>query len=134
MIASLKFLIAGGALAAVVPLLAMQDAQRTQQGAQANQVAKTDPFHQESVWSFTVLQYTNARGDVIEVPARNLTKIWLLRDEDGDLRMELLYQNRDYSSLAIRDFSVIRSSPSAIAVDVPVVRTTMAGMAFPEMK
>ncbi|MCC6782467.1 MAG: hypothetical protein IT457_06465 [Planctomycetes bacterium] len=128
--ASVKLVIACGAFAAVLPLLAMQDPQ----GAQSSQISRSDPFHQESTWSFTVLQYTNARGDVVEVPARNLSKIWLLKDEDGDLRMEILYQNRDYSSLAIRDFSVIRSSPSAVAVDVPIVRTTISGMAFPEMK
>ncbi len=125
-----KLLLGCVAIAALLPLLAMQDPQ----GAQSTQISKSDPFHQESTWSFTVLQYTNPRGDVVEVPARNIAKLWILKDEDGDLRMEILYQNRDYSSLAIRDFSVIRSSAAAVAVDVPIVRATIAAMAFPEMK
>lgn len=131
--ASLKLLVATASLAAIIPLLAMQDPQQNA-GAKGNQIAKNDPFYQETVWSFTVLQYSNLRGDLVEVPARNIAKIWLLKDEDGDLRMELLYQNRDYSSLSIRDFSLIRSSPAAVAVDVPVVRTSISGMTFPEMK
>ncbi|MFO1054168.1 MAG: hypothetical protein U1F36_18275 [Planctomycetota bacterium] len=129
----LKMLAACGCLAALMPLLSMQDSQQDA-GAKSNQLAKNDPFYQESTWSFTILQYTNSRGDLVEIPARNITKLWLLKDEDGDLRMEVLYQNRDYSSLAIRDFSLIRSAPAATAVDVPIVRTSINGMTFPEMK
>lgn len=124
-----KLVIVLGALAATIPLLSMQSTDQRQEAE-----TSADPFGQESSWSFTVLQYTNTKGDLVEIPARNIAKVWLLKDEDGDLRLELLFQNRDYSSVAVRDFSLIRSSPSAVAVDVPFVRRSISGMQFPAMK
>jgi hypothetical protein len=87
-------------------------------------------FFQESTWNFAVLQYRNSDG-VVEVPAKNITRIWLVAMGHGELRLEILFENRDFSSVHVRDFSIIRRSNSLNAVDVPIVRTTLEGMAFP---
>lgn len=95
---------------------------------------KANPFYQTARLNFAVLQYTNARGKAVEVPASTITKIWLIADSDGDLRMEIAYENGDFSSLAIGDFHVIRRSNNLASVDVPVVRSDMSGLAFPGFK
>lgn len=92
---------------------------------------RRDPFQQQSVWNFAILQYTDSKGDVVEVPARDIARIHLLATVEDRLRMEIVYQNRDYSSIAIRDFSVIRTSPTVTASDVPVMRGRFETMAFP---
>jgi len=120
-----KTLLVIAALAAV-PLLAgwapPQDSERAR---------PTDPLRQEASWSFAVLQYVDARDQLIEVPARNIARLQLLVGPEGDMRMEILYQNRDYASVVVRDFAIIRTSATATATDVPVVRTGFAAMAFP---
>ena len=127
MFGAVKLALAGGLLAAAVPVLAVSG---TPQDAKTSE----DPFYQESTWNLAILQYTNTKGDVIEVPARLVTKIWLLKTPEGRLRMEILYENRDYASIDVRDFSLIRSSPGTTAVDVPFVRSSIDGMAFPAFR
>ncbi len=95
---------------------------------------KRDPFYQSTRLNFAVLQVTNAAGKSTEIPASTITKIWLIADSDGDLRMEVSYENGDYSSLELHDFHIIRRSNSLASVDVPVVRTDMSGLAFPGFK
>lgn len=127
MFGAVKLALAGGLLAATVPVLAAS-------GGRQDAVPNEDPFYQESTWNLALLQYTNAKGDIVEVPARLLTKVWLLKTSEGRLRMEILYENRDYASVDVRDFSIIRSSPGATSVDVPFVRASIGGMAFPAFK
>ena len=130
MLGAVKLALAGGLCAVTIPVLA---APRVVPQDPAPAVRQA-PFYQESSWNLAVLQYTNARGDVVEVPARLLTRVWLLKTPEGRLRMEILYENRDYTSVDIRDFSIIRSSPGNAAVDVPIVRASIDGMAFPGFK
>ncbi|MBK8980549.1 MAG: hypothetical protein IPM29_31995 [Planctomycetes bacterium] len=119
-------LASGLAALAVLPLLlsfAPQDPGEVQ-----------DPFRQEMVWNFAVFQYVDSRGNLVEVPARNISRMWFLATREDRLRIEILYENRDFSSVEVSDFHMIRSSPSASAVDVPVVRSRFAGMAFPSFQ
>lgn len=95
---------------------------------------KSNPFYQTTRLNFAILQYTNSSGKVMEIPASTVTKIWLLADTEGGLRMEIAYENGDFSSLQIQDFHVIRRSSKLASVDVPVVRTDISGMAFPGFK
>ncbi|MHC5064955.1 MAG: hypothetical protein ACYTG5_13395 [Planctomycetota bacterium] len=95
---------------------------------------KRDPFYQSTRLNFAVLQVTNAAGKATDIPASTISKIWLIADSDGDLRMELSYENGDYSSLELHDFHIIRRSSNLASVDVPVVRTDMSGLAFPSFK
>lgn len=128
MFGAVKLALAGGLLAAAVPVLT------TSSAPQDAPARPDDPFYQESTWNLAVLQYTTLRGDVVEIPGRLLQKIWLLKTPEGRLRMELLYENLDYSSVDVRDFTIIRSSPGQTAVDVPIVRAGIDAMAFPGMR
>ena len=123
MFANLKLAVAGGLCAAALPVLAMRPAEQ-----------EPDAFAQEATWNLAVLQYSNDRNELVEIPARLLTKVWLLKTEDGRMRMEILFKTRDYTSVDIRDFSVIRTSPGSAAVDVPFVRASIDSMAFPSFK
>lgn len=95
---------------------------------------KRDPFYQSTRLNFAVLQYTNSLGKTTEIPASKITKIWLIAESDGDLRLELSYENGDYSSLELHDFHLIRRHNNLASVDVPVVRSDMSGLAFPSFK
>ena len=95
---------------------------------------KRDPFYESTRLNFAVLQYTSSAGKTTEIPAATITKMWLIADSDGDLRMELSYENGDYSSLELHDFHIIRRSSNLASVDVPVVRSDMSGLAFPSFK
>ena len=91
-----------------------------------------DPFRQQMTWNFAILQYVNAQGQLVEVRAADLSSMRLLVSaETGLMRMELLHENNDYSSVQVQDFHLIRRSSAASSADVPVVRTQVEGMAFP---
>lgn len=93
-----------------------------------------DDFRQEVVWNFAVLQYVNTRGETVQIPASRLTKVWLLRTVEDRMRLELLYENKDYSQITVDEFHVLRSAPNTSAVDVPVVRAEIDAMAFPAFR
>lgn len=127
MFGAVKLALAGGLFAAAIPVLAVT-------GAPQDPLPAASAFHQETTWNLAVLQYTTIKGDTVEVPARLLTKVWLLKTPEGQLRMELLFENRDYSSVEVRNFSLIRSASGTTAVDVPFVRGSIEDMAFPSFK
>ena len=77
------------------------------------------------------LMQTGRSGRML--PAGNIEKIWLLDAGYGRLRMEILFDNRDYSSIELHDFSIIRTAATA-AVDIPIVRDRLDGMAFPAFR
>lgn len=99
------------------------------------QDADRDP-QQSTVLNFAILQTVSTTGEKRDIPASTIKKIWLLTEERGRLRIEVSYENGDYSSMEIADFHVIRASlnGSVPSVDVPVQRTGVDGMAFPEFK
>jgi hypothetical protein len=130
MLAALKLALAGGVLAAAVPVFSSTATQDLQPATAATE----DTFLQASTWNFAVLQYTDGNGNLVEIPARLLTKMWLLKTPEGQLRLELLYENLDYASIDIGMFSLLRSRPGMTSTDVPIVRASISGMAFPEMR
>ena len=130
MLAALKLTLAGGVLAAAVPVFSSA----TIQDPSPATTAIEDTFLQASTWNFAVLQYTDGHGNLVEIPARLLTKMWLLKTPEGQLRLELLYENLDYASIDIRTFPLLRSRPGMTSIDVPIVRASIDGMAFPAMR
>ena len=91
-----------------------------------------DSFRQQMVWNFAMLQYVNGMGELTEVRATDLRSMHLLLAEDtGLMRMELVYENNDYSSFEIRDFHLIRRSSASGSADVSVTRSRIQGMSFP---
>lgn len=129
MLGALKLTLAGGVLAAAVPVFSS-----TQPQDPAPATATEDTFLQASTWNFAVLQYTDGHGNLIEIPARLLSKLWLLKTPEGQLRLEILYENLDYASIDVRMFSLLRSRPGMTSIDVPIVRASIDGMAFPAMR
>lgn len=129
MLGALKLALAGGVLAAAVPVLSSNSPQDP-----APASATEDTFLQASTWNFAVLQYTDGHGNLIEIPARLLSKLWLLKTPEGQLRLEILYENLDYASIDVRMFSLLRSRPGMTSIDVPIVRASIDGMAFPAMR
>lgn len=93
-----------------------------------------DGFRQAVAWNFAVLQYVNTRGELVEVPASRINRIALLRTADDRLRLEILFENKDYSLFVADEFHILRSAPNMTAVDVPVVRDDFAAMAFPAFR
>ena len=130
MIGTVKLLLAGGLLASLPVLPAVLP----QMGQDPATLIAQDPFQQEALWNFAVLQYTNDAGQTVEVAASAIAKLWLVSMGHGRMRLELLYQNRDYSQVDLRGFSIIRRSNAYAAVDIPIIRTTVSGMAFPAFK
>lgn len=91
-----------------------------------------DTFRQQMVWNFAMLQYVDAQGELREIRAGDLRSIHLLlAEQTGLMRMELVYENNDYSSVEVRDFHLIRRSSAASTADVPVLRSLIQGMSFP---
>lgn len=143
MLGQIKLLLAGGALA-TLPLLSFsrandsveppQNALSVQDPAAAAtaQVGGTEVF--ETRWAFAAIQYTNGKGETVEVPARSLKKLWILMREAGDPILEILYENTDYSLVVAKDFHIIRRSGTLSTIDVPVARTRIGGMGFPKFK
>jgi hypothetical protein len=129
MFAALKLALAGGVLAAAVPVFSSSAVQEPAPASPTD-----DTFLQTSTWNFAVLQYTDVQGNLIEIPARLLNKIWLLKTPEGQLRMELLYENLDYASIDVGMFALLRSRPGMTSVDIPIVRASIDGMAFPAMR
>jgi hypothetical protein len=129
MLAALKLALAGGVLAAAVPVFSSTAVQDPSPAT-----ATEDTFLQTSTWNFAVLQYTDSHGNLVEIPARLLNKMWLLKTPEGQLRMELLYENLDYASIDVRTFSLLRSRPGVTSIDIPIVRASIDGMAFPAMR
>ena len=97
-----------------------------------SQTTAQDPFRQQMVWNFAMLQYVNAQGELTEVRATDLRSMHLLLAEDtGLMRLELVYENNDYSSVELSDFHLIRRSSASGSADVSVIRSRVQGMSFP---
>ncbi len=92
-----------------------------------------DPAYRTAVINFSVLSYANPKGEMVKVMASTITKLWLLTSPRGEMRLEILYENGDYSMIQVTNMDFIRRMPGATAVNVPIVRSGMEGMAFPEL-
>lgn len=144
MIVPFKLVVAAGAIAALpfaVPVDLSEAQSPTAPAAEvvedvavARSAVANDDFRQEATWNFAELQYTSTNGEKRTVSARRITKLWLLKGAEGQVFLELLYENRDYSFVAVREFHVIRRSSTVSSVDVPVIRDHFDAMAFPSFR
>lgn len=81
--------------------------------------------------SISELQYVTLQGTMASVPARNVVEIRLLDDARDHLRLELQYDNGDYSLIEAQTFHVLRGGPGAR--EVRLVRGKQARMRFPRL-
>ena len=86
---------------------------------------------QASVASISELEYVNLQGTANVVSARNVVEIRLVEDHTQHIRLELLYENGDYSLIDAQGFHLLRNGPSAR--EVRLVRGRQARMRFPKL-
>lgn len=92
-----------------------------------------DPKNLEAttaVVSLSELQFTTQQGATQSVSARNVVEIRLLEDQSR-IRLELVYENGDYSMIDAQSFHLLRNAGGAR--EVRLVRSRTAGMRFPKL-
>lgn len=96
------------------------------QGPEDNPAAEVS-----TILHISEMQYVDALGKTTVVAARNLAELRLLEDSHESLRIELLYDNGDYSLVNAQSLHVLRSGHNA--TDVRFVRSGRARMRFPKL-
>lgn len=89
-----------------------------------------DPFAKSAKVTFSQLVYTDASGASQTIPAKTMTLIRLLQVPDDGLRLEILYENGDYSLIRPQTFHFLTRSDSTSA-SILVHRSSVASMSFP---
>lgn len=77
------------------------------------------------------LQYVDMQGVRVVVPARNVVEIRFFDDPAPRLRIELTYENGDYSLVDVEAFHLLRSGTSSR--EVRLVRGKQGRMRFPKL-
>ena len=106
-------------------LLAMvpQGPDAAQPGATNNDVASTVRIAE--------LQYVDRAGQIRSVPARSILVVRLLEGAPEGLRLEINYENGDYSLIDVQGFHLLRAGRDQ--QDVRLIRSRPDHMAFPRL-
>ena len=86
---------------------------------------------QVAVVSMSELRYTNLQGTASVVSARNVVEIRLFEDHPNNIRLEMIYENGDYSMVDAQEFHLLRLGNTTR--EVKLVRGKMARMRFPRL-
>jgi hypothetical protein len=86
---------------------------------------------QAVVVSISDLQYVNLQGTAHTVTARSVVEIRLIEDQGQHIRLELTYDNGDYSLIEAQTFHLLRTGQSSR--EVKLVRCKPARMRFPRI-
>ncbi len=111
------------------PVLVISAVAMAPQGAQ--DPADAAPAEQVTVLPITELQYVTPQGTLQAVPARNVVEIRLLEDHPHAIRLELVYDNGDYSLISAQSFHILRENGSTR--EVRLVRSKESRMRFPKL-
>lgn len=84
-----------------------------------------------TIVSMSELRYVDLHGTAQSVPARNVVEIRLLEDHQEHIRLELTYDNGDYSLVDAQAFHILRTGNSTR--EVKLVRTKQQRMRFPRL-
>jgi hypothetical protein len=84
-----------------------------------------------AVMPISELQYVDQQGNKNVVPATNVVEIRVFDDQAESVRLELLYENGDYSLIDAQAMHILRKSGSTR--DVRLVRTQRSTMRFPRL-
>jgi hypothetical protein len=85
-----------------------------------------------TIVSISELQYLNQLGAPVSIPARNVVEVRLLEEYEQHVRIELIYDNGDYSLLDTQGFHLLRNNGGATR-EVRLVRGKKANMRFPRL-
>lgn len=77
------------------------------------------------------LQYVDRAGQVRTVPARTVLVVRLLEGAQDGLRLEINYENGDYSMVDVQGFHLIRAGRDQ--QDVRLIRSRVDHMCFPRL-
>jgi len=89
--------------------------------------ASTD---QVAIVPVSEFKYTTLQGADRVLSARNVVEIRLFEDHPHNIRLELIYENGDYSMIDATEFHVLRSGTTR---EVKLVRGKLARMRFPRL-
>ncbi len=81
------------------------------------------------VMPISALQYVTASGERQTVRAENIVEIRVFEDHSDSVRIELLYENGDYSLIDAQSMHIMRRTGAPR--DVRLVRTQRSKMRFP---
>lgn len=84
-----------------------------------------------TVRTISELQYTPIHGASVSVPARNVVEIRYMDDRSDNIRLELIYENGDYSMQTVQGFHLLQTGASGR--EVRLVRGASARMRFPRL-
>ncbi|MCK5942411.1 MAG: hypothetical protein KAI24_10610 [Planctomycetes bacterium] len=77
------------------------------------------------------VQYVDLQGTLKVVPARNVVEVRVFDDQPHSVRLELLYENGDYSLIDAQAMHILRKNGASR--DVRLVRTQRSTMRFPRL-
>jgi hypothetical protein len=110
--------------------LAPQNQQNPQDPQDAPATA-AQPAEHVAVITLSEMQYIDLQGKTTVVPARNVAEIRVFDDEQRQIRLELTYDNGDYSLIDAQAIHILRNGPSAR--EVRLVRSPQSRMRFPKL-
>lgn len=90
-----------------------------------------NPAESTAVLSISELQYVTQQGKTVNVPARNVVEIRMFDGQNDHIRLELLYDNGDYSLIDAQAMHLLRNGGGTR--DVRLVRTEGTTMRFPRL-
>lgn len=101
------------------------------QEPQAPAAAAAESADVTAVVSLAELRYVDMQGNSQTVPARNVTEIRFFDDNSQRVRLELSYENGDYSLVDAQAFHLLRAGASTR--EVRLVRSKSQRMRFPRL-
>lgn len=111
-----------------IPFVAALVAMAPQDPAPADGQASADAT---TIIRISEFQYVDLQGKTNVVPARNVLEVRLLEDIAQNVRLEVLYENGDYSMVDAQAFHLLRSGRDQL--DVRFVRSNSARLRFPRL-
>jgi hypothetical protein len=92
---------------------------------------KPVPDEVTAVVQLSELRYTTPDGNTQAISSRSVVEIRVLTDVPTGIRLELVYDNGDYSMIDAQAFHLLRNAGSTR--EVKLVRTKSAQMRFPRL-
>ena len=89
------------------------------------------PADPTAIVPLSELQYVNLQGNLTSVSGRSVVEIRLIEDCADHIRIELIYENGDYSLIAAQSFHLLRNVGGTR--EVKIVRSKTPQMRFPRL-
>lgn len=89
------------------------------------------PAESTAILSISELQYVTQQGKTMNIPARNVVEIRMFDGQNDHIRLELLYDNGDYSLIDAQAMHLLRNGGGTR--DVRLIRTGGSAMRFPRL-